>query len=185
MIKTLEEILNNTWQELDRSQNDKKHPFRFGTFATLGDSFPNIRTVVLRKVEKKKFTLSFYTDFRSPKVKEVQKNPTIAWHFYHPKEQVQLRIYGEATIIHNSEISNKIWNNLPIYGKSDYLTQEAPSSIKKKNNTPLLSIDNSEYFCVITTKVKKIDWLQLNRKGHQRAIFELIQDKWTSDWLIP
>lgn len=184
-MESLEEISQSIWQELRRGKSDNKHPFRFGTLATMNNNFPNLRTVVLRKIEETNSEIWLYTDLRSPKVEEIRNNSNIAWHFYHSKQQIQLRMYGKATIIHNNKITNEIWQNLPEYGKDDYLTQQAPSTIKKDNTTRLLSTDNSENFCVIITKINKIDWLQLSRNGHQRAKFELTQGDWRREWLIP
>ncbi len=184
-MQSLEDIFQNIWQQLRRGKNDKKHAFRFGTFVTINGTFPNPRTVVLRKVEQAKAELWLYTDLRSPKVEEVRNNKNVAWHFYNPKQQVQLRMYGTVAILHNETITNEIWQNLPDYGKSDYLTRQPPGSLKLNDSKRLLSTNNAENFCVLVTAINTIDWLQLSRDGHQRGRFERSQDGWKSDWLIP
>lgn len=184
-MQSLEEIFQNIWQQLRRGKSDRKHPFRFGTFVTMNDSFPNPRTVVVRKVEQTTAEIWLYTDIRTPKIEEIRKYSKVSWHFYHPKQQIQLRIYGITTILHNEAITNEIWQNLPDYGKSDYLTRQAPGSLKVSDSKRLLSVNNSDNFCVVVTKIQKIDWLQLSRNGHQRAAFELQNGDWNSHWLVP
>ncbi|MFK7948219.1 MAG: pyridoxamine 5'-phosphate oxidase family protein [Saprospiraceae bacterium] len=184
-MQSLEEIFQNIWKELHKGKSDKKHPFRFGTFVTISEPFPNPRTVVVRKVEQTNAELWLYTDIRTPKIEEIRLNPKVSWHFYHSKQQIQLRIYGVATILHNETITHEIWQNLPDYGKSDYLTQQSPGSLKINNSKPLLSVNNADNFCVVTTKIQKIDWLQLSRNGHQRAKFELEDGNWNNYWLTP
>lgn len=183
-MQTLDDVQQHIWQQLRRGKNDKKHPFRFGTLVTMSDTFPNPRTVVLRRVEQSTAQIWLYTDFRSPKVKDIISNNNVAWHFYNPKKQEQLRLYGTAEVIHNETINHEIWQNLPDYGKSDYLTRQAPGSIKNNDSKRLLSINNPQNFCVIITSIHLIDWLQLNREGHLRAKFERTKEEWLGSWLV-
>ena len=183
-MQILEDVYQNIWQQLRRGQNDKKHAFRFGTFVTMNDNFPNPRTVVLRKAVQPDAQIWLYTDFRSPKVRDINTNNNVSWLFYNPKKQEQLRLYGKAEVLHNEEINREIWQSLPDYGKTDYLTRQAPGSIKKNDSKRLLSAKNADNFCVVITKIHLIDWLQLSREGHLRARFEYINDEWQGNWLV-
>jgi general stress protein 26 len=184
-MNNLNEVLLTIWQQFTQAENDKKHPFRFGTLGTVNKNGANMRTVVIRKVLKAENELWLYTDIRTPKVQEIECNSAISWHFYHQNQQTQIRLYGTAKIIHNQAINHRIWNELPNYGKTDYLTKSAPGSIKDETNTEHISTNDAQYFCIIKTKIDSIDWLQLNRNGHLRAGFDFINQEWIGKWLIP
>jgi pyridoxine/pyridoxamine 5'-phosphate oxidase len=179
-------IIKTIWEQFTEAQEKKEHPFRLGTFATVGKNGVNLRTVVVRKVIPEDSVLWLYTDFRSPKVQEIQNNPNISWLFYHPTERVQIRLYGNAEILRNTMTNHYIWNNLPDYGKSDYLSKKAPGSAVTDNpKVELDHTDNAKNFCIIKTKIKTIDWLQLGRSNHSRAKFELENGEWKGEWLVP
>lgn len=179
------EVLNSIWQEFAKAKKDKEHPFRFGTLGTINENGVNMRTVVIRKVIAEAQELWFYTDYRTPKVSEIKNNKNIAWHFYHPKQQIQIRLYGTAEIFYNESLNQEIWNNLPDYGKADYLSKKPPGMAKTVGNVEILAKANSANFCIIKTKINKIDWLKLNRETHQRAAFQFIDNQWIGAELIP
>ena len=56
MLLTSSDAPSQIWQtvlhELRRGALDPKHPFRFLTLATAGTNFPQVRTVVLRALQK-------------------------------------------------------------------------------------------------------------------------------------
>jgi len=89
MLFSATDSFSAIWQtllhELHRGALDPKHPFRYLTVATVGEQFPQVRTVVMRQ-----FTadLEFlvYTDARSSKVQELLEVPRVSLHFYHPKK---------------------------------------------------------------------------------------------------
>lgn len=88
-------------------------------------------------------------------------------------------------MIHNNDTTKAIWQNLPDYGKTDYLTRQPPGNEKVNDSNRLLSFGNSTNFCIVSTKIYKIDWLKLSRNGHQRAEFIINSDSWEGKWLIP
>ena len=96
MLFSTTDSLADIWQtllhELHRGALDPKHPFRYLTVATIGEQFPQVRTVVLRQ-----FTadLEFlvYTDARSSKVQELLEVPRVSLLFYHPKKEQYFQFY--------------------------------------------------------------------------------------------
>ena len=181
----LDELLIHSWKLLETATTDRKSPMRFGAVGTRHAEDVNLRTVVLRQVKVGK--LLFYTDFRSPKVKELQANNTISWLFYDPTQQVQLRLYGRANLLHNSLECLEIWKNMPDYAKKDYITSHAPSSNLEATTIPsyLSNLDASN-FCVVVSNIYKIDYLKLQRAGHIRAKFERNESgQWKGNWLVP
>jgi pyridoxine/pyridoxamine 5'-phosphate oxidase len=186
IMQTLEQVQQHIWQQLTDAQKNKQHPFRLGAFATVGQNGTSLRTVVVRKVIPEETVLWLYTDFRSPKVQEIQNNPNISWLFYDSTKQIQIRLHGNAEILRSTMTNHYIWNNLPEYSKSDYLTQQAPGSTMTDNpKVEIKDTDDSKNFCIIKTKIETMDWLQLNRSKHSRAKFELENGAWQGEWLVP
>lgn len=184
MVK-LEKIQQTIWQNLSDAQNDLNAPFRLATFATVGKKGANLRTVVVRRVIPEDAVLWLYTDYRSPKVQEIKNSPNISWLFYDAAERVQIRLYGNAEILHNTAANHYIWQRLPDYGKSDYLTKQAPGTVKNDTATSLDNSSDAKNFCIIKTNITNMDWLKLSREGHLRAKFDLENQKWIGEWLVP
>lgn len=182
---TLENVQQTIWQNLATAQNDFNNPFRLATFATVSKKGANLRTVVVRKVIPENAVLWLYTDYRSPKIQEIQNNNNISWLFYDATERIQIRLYGNAEILRNTATNHYVWQNLPDYGKSDYLTKQAPGEIKNDAFTNINANDDAKNFCIIKTTINAIDWLKLSRDGHLRAKFELENGDWKGEWLVP
>ena len=104
------------WQtllhELHRGALDPKHPFRYLTVATVGEQFPQVRTVVMRQFTADLEFLA-YTDVRSSKVQELLEVPRVSLLFYHPKKQVQVRVKALATIHVMDELAQEHWKRVP------------------------------------------------------------------------
>lgn len=181
----LDELLVHSWELLKAATTDRKSPMRLGIVGTQNATDVNLRTVVLRQVKGEK--LLFYTDFRSPKVKELQANNTISWLFYDSTQQVQLRLYGRVNLLHNSPECLGIWKKMPDYAKKDYITSQAPSSnLEATAVSSYLSNLDASNFCVVVSNIYKIDYLKLQRAGHIRVKFEKnSSDQWEGIWLVP
>ena len=71
----LDTLLKDAKKQLVSALIHKKHSFRYFTLTTLSlEGSPHSRTVVLRGFDPEKFTFSIYTDSRSDKVKELNKD---------------------------------------------------------------------------------------------------------------
>ncbi len=179
-----QDIFQELKNELINGSIKKGHPFRYFTFATLNDSKPRLRTVVLRKMESN-LTLLFYTDARSQKVIDIKRNNQVAALFYHPKKLVQLQIEGTAKINLNTNANLQLWKQLPETAKADYLSNLAPGTqIENPDNLYLNSEENN--FCSIEIVPTHIEYLKLNKPKHQRIRF--LKDgnnEWQGIFLVP
>ncbi len=102
------EVLKKIWKHLDLGVIDRRHPFHTPVFATSVNDEVNLRTVVLRRFWRKNpRALAFHSHFGSPKIKEMQTNPRIVWHFYHPAEQFQIKVRGIAEICTRGELADE------------------------------------------------------------------------------
>lgn len=195
---TLEEIHRKAWYLLILGAHDKKDPLHLATIGTTNQQTAEIRTVVLRKTNIVTRQLSFYTDFRSDKVQQLNQHPTLSWLFYHPKENIQLRAYGEAKVHHQNDLTLKTWQTLPSFRRKTYGTQQAPSTPLSYADDDLpnhwketgIDLAQTEYayanFAVVTCAINRLEWLHLEPSGHRRALFEFVgKKKWKNSWIVP
>jgi pyridoxamine 5'-phosphate oxidase len=174
------------WQsikhELHRGALDPKHPFRYVNLGTVGQVFPQVRTVVLREVTS---SLDFlvYTDFRSEKVREIQSSPMVALHFYNPKKMLQIRVEAELEIHYQDKFSEQYWKKIPDGKRSEYTGSQAPGT---PISNPYLGweISDKSFFTVLKIIPQRIGALQLSKEGHLRIEFEK-GNGWSGQWLVP
>ncbi|MEO9510660.1 MAG: pyridoxamine 5'-phosphate oxidase family protein [Flavobacteriaceae bacterium] len=172
------------YQELQSGTAVKGHPFRFFSFASLGkDQTIGLRTVVLRQVSSS-LQLTFYTDARSPKIEELQKNNSVSALFYHPSKMIQLRIEGNAIIEKDETVLKKHWETIPDGGEKDYNTAKPPGdSISASREVEYLN--GAYHFCMVHIVPNSMDFLKLGKEKHSRIRFSLINKKWKQEFLVP
>jgi 3-hydroxyisobutyrate dehydrogenase len=141
--------------------------------------------------------LLFHTDYRSPKIEQIQKNNSISWLFYDSKSRIQLRIKSLATLHYQDDISRQRWNDTKTESRKCYFVQPAPStpslfptdglpsSYYEKEKSKEQNEIGYQHFVVVRTQVKEIDWLYLHHSGHRRARFIYNKDEVYYQWLIP
>jgi len=192
----LEDILQDCWHRLINGAISAKHPFHSPSIATIREDYPEIRTVILRKAIPSEKTLIFHTDYRSPKVKQIQKNKAISWLFYDAKARIQLRIKTLATIHHQDELSLHRWNESRLQSKKCYLVDPAPSTptelptdglvhFEKFDLTEETAASGYENFAVVRNVITQIDWLFLKHDGHRRAQFKFEENDVKMNWVVP
>lgn len=180
--------MNNYWielqEELKKGVVEKGHPFRFGTFGTVGmDKLPRLRTVVLRHAYENGY-LCFYTDKRSKKVIHITENPNVSLLFYHPDKLLQVKIEGLASVVTDEDKLKTMWKDIPESNKKDYTTDIAPgSTLKNPDNLEYLNKDH--FFCMIEIEPFRIEYLKLKRPNHLRIGFSKNDDMWVSEFLVP
>ncbi|MEH0157872.1 pyridoxamine 5'-phosphate oxidase family protein [Limibacter armeniacum] len=179
-------LLNLAREELFRSNVDYKHPFRFFTFGTVDadTGFPEIRTVVKREVTQK-LEFFFYTDTRSPKVRQVQKNGNVSALFYHPKKQLQVRVKGVADVVDKeSPLYKEHFKKLKQSGVlKDYTTAVSPGSPLEDNEE--IGFVDKIHFSVIRIQALYLDILKLSQDGHIRALYTKRDGAWEETILVP
>ena len=174
---TIINIEHDIWRQLQRAGVDKHHEWRSPVLVTndLADEesnrWPAARTVILRCVYLNTKQLIFYTDSRSPKVQQLLANPNAMLVFWSKRLSWQLRVKVTFNVQTEGELVEKTWvvvKQSPSAG--DYLSKQAPGE-------PLINISTlsdrmqiaKPCFAILTANVIEIDWLALNRAGHQRA----------------
>ena len=191
------EILKKIWKHLDLGVLERNHPFHAPVFGTMNGTGADLRVVVLRRFWRKPPGFAFHTHLGSPKIAELEKNPNVAWLFYHPKEKFQLRIKGTAIIHTNDELADEQWLASDFFARRCYIG-EAPSQPSRKavsglpedltdrKPTPEESELGRANFAVVSSTVRSIDCLELNVRGHRRSLFVWNESgELETSWLTP
>jgi len=183
-ILTPEAIEARIWQELSRASRDRHHEWRTPTLASVNaQRQPNARTVVLRRVDIQAQRFTFYTDRRSPKCVELAQQPRAIVLFWSKRLGWQLRVSVEVEIQVGGAEFESLWAQISqTPGASDYLSADAPGSaidtpIEQSSQTAA----SPHYFALLDARVIDMDWLELDRAGHRRALIS--PKKWI--WRVP
>ena len=177
------QFLEEAKQELVHGHSKKRHPFRYFTLSTIEDGQPKQRTVVLRKTLPDS-SLVFYTDHRTQKIKDIQKNPKFSALFYHPKKLLQIRVEGKAELITDAADIATYWHTVQQASRKDYTTNIAPGTqIKNPDNVDYNPDEN--YFCPVKLIPTSIEYLRLTRPNHIRILFDKVNEDWSGEFLVP
>ena len=175
-------ILRTEYKELHNAVAKGQHEYHCFYLATVNFETPRLRTVVLRSFNENQNSISFHTDLRSKKVKEIQSNKNISALFYNKKRKVQIRMRGKAMLEENSNKLKSIWSTMKPESKICYMGPFSPGEIldhfqpNLPNHTAQnISTENNrrgyKNFCRVTVHFDELDWLQLDYRGHKRILF--------------
>lgn len=196
-INDLEELLRYTWNALFRGAVQNRHPYHTPVLATTNGEFPSARTVVLRETNVEERQLLIYTDARTHKVEDLKQCPFASVVFWDKGKSVQIRAKGKVTIHRQNELAKIKWDKIPAKNRRDYATINAPGTAKKKSENFLpeywsagdLTNEKTEEhyanFVVLVIEIREIDFLHLDRTGHQRAQFLWKDRSWQKSWVVP
>lgn len=130
---------------------------------------PQVRTVILRSISRATQDLCFYTDRRSPKCTDIERNPAISCHFYCSETHVQYRFQGTACVLQDGALWQQHWAALAPHNLKDYASLAPPSTEGIPDYSDTLAEAN---FALILVSFTQLDWLQLSRTGHTRRRIE-------------
>ncbi|TWU67089.1 Pyridoxamine 5'-phosphate oxidase [Crateriforma conspicua] len=208
--RPLESLDSLIWKSLTSAADQAGHPWKEAVVATLRvtsqgsqNPYPEIRTIILRRVDEGPRTIDFHTDLRSPKVDQIRQagDPaSISWLFYDSASKIQLRLSGAATVI-SGAAAQAAWESVPEPARDNYRSVAAPGTIHAGDDPPpddqrlVQPSEDSDsedsdagrrWFCVVRTTVTAADWLYLRRGGHVRASVNYSANgRATSRWVMP
>jgi hypothetical protein len=192
----LDRVVYDAWAELAHAVVKRQHAFHTPTFVSLDlDGAPVARTVVMRAVSTERAEIRCHTDRRSPKIREITRDPRVSWHFYAPELKLQLRLKASATAHFDDQVADDAWAKSSLSSRRCYLAPSSPGAecAQPSPNLPeyLLgrvptleeSLPGRENFAAISTVVDEMDWLWLAADGHRRARFTRVGTEWRGTWL--
>ena len=179
-LQTEQEIRQRIWAELQRAVNDRHHEWRTPVLATIGaDGLPEARTVVLRQAQASSASIVFYTDSRSPKVAELQATPHASLVFWSKRLSWQLRVRTQMSVQTSGPEVAATWDRVrqsPAAG--DYLAAAAPGAALPDASAPPVPADVQHHLGIVSAQVLAMDWLELARTGHRRAVLTATGFEW-------
>ena len=180
LLQTDHDIRQRIWLELQRATHDRHHEWRTPVLATIGTSgLPEARTVVLRQADALSARLVFYTDSRSPKMAELLATPHACWMFWSKRLSWQLRVQAHMTVQTCGPQIDEVWERMrqsPAAG--DYLAATAPGAPLPDGSQPQAIGDGPHHLAMASAQVLTMDWLELDRTGHRRALLTNSAFEW-------
>jgi hypothetical protein len=180
------------WRELDRAVHGRSghaaHPWRVGVLATRDGEGVDARSVVLRELDTASRTLLIYTDARSPKSLQIEQHPQGTLVLWSAALGWQLRLRVALRLETSGLAVLSRWARLKLTpAAQDYLSPLPPgSALQGPNSAPPASAhptrESREHFAVIAAEVRTIDWLDLDDRGHRRAVWQAGQP---GIWVTP
>jgi hypothetical protein len=192
--ESLAATYDRVWSCLESGVSAQRSPFTMLQAATLGvDGAPKVRTVVLRDVCRAARRLSFHTDVRSQKVAELRRDPRIAFVANDLDALVQIRAEGIASIVEDDAQRRALWRASRPHTLLLYRTPLAPATPIASpedahvaaNPRTTHADDGYQNFCVLHVTVTRVDWLELARAGHRRAVFDVNATGYAGRWIAP
>ncbi len=177
----LDTLLQQVWQRLMRGAHDRHAPSRHPTLATVSpDGMPNVRTVVLRGVDKTAGRLEIHTNWRSAKITDIQARPVAALHVWDSGQKLQIRLQTDVDVITGQQAA-VAWSKVPEGSRTAYSVQAPGTPI-----THALAYDrlpDPEAFTILSLRIRSMDILHLG-SDHRRAVY-LRDNHWSGQWVSP
>lgn len=174
---TLSGLLDTVWLHLVRGASDRRHPARHPTLATLGPDGPELRTLVLRGVDRALSRLELHTDTASPKYAQIAADPRVAVHVWLPKPRLQIRARAVASLAPGDPA---VFQTLPPAAQANY-GGPAPGDPLTQGADP--GRGDPARFARILCDLTEIDALLL-AEPHRRALFAA-ESGWSGAWIAP
>jgi pyridoxamine 5'-phosphate oxidase len=178
----MKDLFKLVWDALRAGAGAGRSPFSVLQAATVGvDGNPKVRTIVLRDANEDLARLSFHTDIRSEKVRELRERPAISLHGYDSGQLVQIRMEGTTSFVADEAEKMAVWKSsrprtLILYRSplaSGSVIDDPAQPAAKDAANPMLGYEN---FCLVHVSVRHIDYLDLSSEPHKRAQFHVRED---------
>lgn len=174
-------LAEESWRRLANAGDDPAHPMRLCTLATVGaGGTAEARTMVLRGADRGLGKVWFYTDRRSVKVHQIDRNPSVAVAAFDRGEGVQLRAGGTGAVDTDGPLVDRHWSQASLSLRSLFLSDEAPGRPLAHPDPRLTAIRRAldagtedearRNFAVIEVTVETIEWLQVVDEDQRRAV---------------
>lgn len=175
-IDTLEAIEAVLWQELVRAAHESAHGWRVGVLATTDGTTAQARSIVVRDVDAARRVVVFYTDSRSPKVRQIEAFPAGTLVLWSEALGWQLRLKVHLEVQTSGLAVSSRWARLKLSPAAhDYLSPLPPGTPVEQ---PLPQRGTREHFAIVEAHVREVDWLELHAQGHRRAAFTAGARRW-------
>ena len=185
-LATLAEVEAEFWRQLARATHDKHHAWRSPVLATATGDGADARTVILREADADARVLRIYTDERAAKVAQLMSHPIGTVVMWSRALGWQLRCRVRLTVQSQGLAATSRWALVKLSpAAQDYLSPLPPGSDLVGGPPATAQPDDAgrqpqpqSHFAIIEAQVLAIDWLELHREGHRRAVFDVEGARW-------
>jgi pyridoxine/pyridoxamine 5'-phosphate oxidase len=146
-IATLDEIRDYVWNALERAAHNRHDAFHTAMTGTISEFGCQMRTVILRKVDRHSGTLFFHTDYRSVKIRELEKDHRLSWLFYDADRKVQIRAASTAAVHYQDAVARERWQASSLSSRRCYLAPSAPGQFTTQSHYSRERIRLAEFLC--------------------------------------
>ena len=174
-------------------QIDKEEAVSMNLSTVSLDNYPNSRIVLLRGLED---GFVFYTNYKSQKGREIERNPKAQINFYWPSLERQVRIKGTINKT-SAEISDKYFLSRPLKSRigailSDQSTEisfqkdlqkELLVEINRNQNNEIQRPNYWGGYCLEPLEIEF--WQGKDARLHDRLLYERVNDEWIPKRLSP
>ena len=179
-------ILPEILDLLQTAPGDRDSGWRLLVLATGTAAGPRQRMVVLRDFEPGSLTLRLHCDARSGKVGEIVADPRVSLLGWDGVRQWQIRLEGEARLHRDDALADHAWTAMPDGERRSYATFDPPGgAVLAPPPPPIVTPRARANFCVITVRLRQMEWLHLDPERHRRARFRFLGHGVEARWLIP
>ena len=176
-LTTLDDIHADIWRELANATHDKQHAWRSPVLATATEGGADARTVILREVDVDARLLRIFTDERAAKVAQLMSHPVGTLVMWSPALGWQVRCRARLTVQSQGLAATSRWAQVKLSpAAQDYLSPLPPGAALG-GGAPTLPAPQP-HFAIVEAQVLVIDWLELHRAGHRRAVFDAEGARW-------
>ena len=183
------------WDLILAGAGGNDHPFGLACIASVGgQGVPRQRTVVLRGADRQLAELHTYTDRRSIKAHELERNALVSYLFWDPDTRIQFTGHGPTHWL-TREQAREVFFRLPKHGRKAYATQQPPSTPLDGAGDGLppdwsgRSQQETDYavanFGVLVTRLQYADVLRLDREHNLRLSASRSNGQWSLRWIVP
>lgn len=185
--KEIDDVVPWIERALSRGVLDAKSAFHWPTLITTDErGVAQARTVVLRGFDALDFELTAFTDRRSQKVVEIERNPFAGMHVYDKATRVQLRLEGQARVECSGPAWEQGWQRASQGSLLDY--QRTPGPGSPVHHLEDISQDvgcGKKNFALLRVRLRRVDYLHLGAERHRRACFSIDNANVSGEWLVP
>lgn len=181
---SLEAIEAVLWQHLQRAVTDPADDWHWPVLASVDarGALPqaDARIVVLRGVDPAEQTFEVHSDRRAHKLAQLHRSPQACLVFHDRQAGVQLRVQAQARIHVDDAPAHAAWTSLRASSREQYRAPRTPGEpvAQPDPNRPAPFDDahaaqatGFDHFACIVLHAHTLEWLRIDRLGHQRARF--------------